>query len=175
MRKLKCTECRSREIRKLSAIYEEEVSETTMAGRYSQLGYSNRRVQPALGTIRATGRVESRLAKAVAPPTKGSAGKKYEHLAAAIAFFTLLILLHGLWSMFLVAIGFEKDDSWVKLLSLISIPAMAIVVVAIAILLNLHAQANARYYKQVYLPAMSRWLHSYRCYRCGHIFQLDDD
>lgn len=175
MKKLKCTECRSPEIRKLSAIYEEEVSETTMAGRYSQLNYGNRRVQSALGTMRATGRIESKLAKAVAPPTEGNAGKKYEHLAMAIACFALLILLHSLWSMFLVAIGFEKDDSWVKLLSVISIPIMAVVVVAIAILLNLRHRANAQYYKQVYLPAMTRWLRSYRCYRCGHIFQVDDD
>lgn len=175
MKQLKCTECRSREVRKLSAIYEEEVSETTMAGRYSQLSYGNRRVQPTLGTIHATGRIESRLAKAVAPPTKGSAGKKYEHLATAIAFFALLVLLHGLWSMFLVAIGFEKDDSWVKLLSVISIPIMVTIVVAIAILLNLRDRANARYYKQVYLPAMTKWLRSYRCYRCGHIFQVEDD
>ena len=174
MRQLKCTKCHSREVKKLSAIYEEEVSETTVTGRYSQLNYNNNRIGSALGTVRATGRMESKLAQAIAPPTKGNAGKKYEHLAVAIAMFTLLILLHGLWSMFLVAIGFEKDDSWVKLLSVIGIPGLIIVIVAIALLLNLRNKANAEYYKQVYLPAMTRWLHSYRCYRCGQIFEVED-
>lgn len=175
MRQLKCIKCHSREVRKLSAIYEEEVSETTVTGRYSQLNYSNTRIGSALGTVRATRRMESKLAKAVAPPTKGNAGKKYEHLAVAIAIFALLILLYGLWGMFLVAIGFEKDDSWVKLLSVIGIPGIVVVIVAIALLLNLRNKANTQYYKQVYLPAMTRWLHSYRCYRCGRIFEVEDD
>ncbi|MBD2772585.1 hypothetical protein [Iningainema tapete] len=168
--KIKCPQCNSTKTRKLKAIYEEEIADTQATGSYRGIHFGGHGINTESGSFSSRGRIETRLAQRVAPPLPKNVGKVYEQWALAIALVIVGILIKAMWSMFTATIGFSPLEPWVQILSAVTVPLIIILIAAICFLLWKRDQVNAHYKEKVYLPALAKWEHQARCYRCGHIF-----
>lgn len=163
----RCSECGSDNTRRLSVIYEQGTADTHYRGGFSGTSLGSVGINSIAGSYGGQGKVETRLAQRVAPPTQNSPGDR--HIVTAIV-ISLICLGAILIVLFLTYGNNGVHPFWVRVLSLISFLLIVIMATVTGIAMEMRERTNRKYQREVYRPKLENWQQSYYCDRCGHIF-----
>ncbi|MDX2242393.1 MAG: hypothetical protein NW224_17040 [Leptolyngbyaceae cyanobacterium bins.302] len=158
-----CPSCGSRDTRRLSTLYEEGTASFNISG-FSWNG----------GIFAGGGTHSTQLAKRIAPPFRANPGACW--IWAGLLGWLLAVIAHYAIGLTMVAIDVVfHPPLGIQFIMGTILQGLGPATVVAIILITLWAirkqnQVNQQYDKEVYFPAYNQWERSYRCNRCGSVF-----
>ena len=151
---LRCPQCNSTDLKKLSLVYQEGFSQVNTRSRLRAIAVGSDGPDMIVGRITGRGTAQTELSKASSPPRKWRSGKLLRYW-----FFGLVV---GSWVV--VALDWSKTDSK----TVISIPFLAFAVACVGVFVVL-ALGLWKHNRSTFPKEIARWNRSFVCGRCGAV------
>ena len=150
-----CTNCKSEEIRRLSIIHSDGLSriDTTTSG--SSISGGSGGLRAGSNTAKTTGTLQTDLSKKAAPPQKNS------YIGAIIAWLIGALLLS--WILGWFGLNVSRPDWKGKIYQYASFILLAWWLYKVFV-----------YNRETYPPLKKQWNNSFMCFRCGEVFEVNE-
>lgn len=151
---LRCPQCNSTDLKKLSLAYQEGFSQVNTRSRLRAIAVGSEGPDVIVGRITGRGTAQTELSKALSPPRKWSYRKLLRYW-----FFGFVV---GSWVV--VALDWSRTDSK----TVISIPFLAFAVACVGVFVVL-ALGLWKHNRSTFPRDYARWNRSFVCNKCGSV------